>query len=622
MKKSNVFSTNRISAATPGRACRVRAALLLAALSRIVVPAGGVQAQDPSARAYADPPEVAVGDQFRLVVEISGAETIESVTLPERFDFARPMGRSGPSASAKVGNAEGQGSPSMFTLTYAYLARDPGLFEVGPFRIVADGSSLETEPVVVLVNRVGGSEVMVQARVEPSRVVVGDEVTLSVEVVGPLSGTPEFVAPDVFDFAWRVGPTGNVSHRNWNWSMTVSEEGEFIIPPVEVVDGDRTYESEPLTLVVGARPISVETTLQSGSVWVGGEFVFELEVRGVGKLDEEPATPLPDAVAELVDVQEFSHDFIEKRVDRRYRFRARKAGEFEVGPMRIAADGRTLESRPVSLVVDEVPTGDADPSDGMFLAGVPDRTFAYVNEPVVVEYAVAHGPGTFGLMIGTKSWPSFDDFVVLELNPGRFRREVVVDGRRYERRRVRRVALLPRRAGQLGLGAATVEARVFARGLAPARRPNQTSTILTSDPHTLEVLPVPGEGRPQSFRGHVGKLEVVSWVDRTRAQVGETVTLQLEVSVEGAVEALPDPEIDFPDGFEVSEPEIDSDLPRRGGGLRGTRTYSYFLTATTPGTYVIPAVEMSYFDPETESYGTTRGHPFTVTVVPAGGEGG
>lgn len=621
MKKSNVVLTNRIPRGTPGRACRVPAASLLASLSLLVVSAGGARAQDPIVRAYADPPEVAVGDQFRLVVEISGAETIESVTLPERFDFARTMGRSGATAGAQVGNAEGRGSPSMFTLTYAYVARDPGLFEVGPFRIVADGRALETEPVAVLVNREGDSEVVIRARIEPSRVVVGDDVTLSVEVVGTLSGTPEFVAPDVFDFAWRVGPTGSVSDTNWNWSMTVSEEGEFIIPPVRVVDGNRTYESEALTLVVGARPISVETTLESGSIWVGGEFVFELEVMGVARLDEEPATPLPDAVAELIGVQEYSHDFMEKRVERTYRFRARRAGEFEIGPMRIVTDGQVFESQPVSMVVDEVPTGDSEPSDGLLLQGVPNKTFAYVNEPVVVEYAVAAEPEIMGLMIGTKSWPSFDDFDVLELAPGRFRREVVVDGRRYERRRVRRVALLPLRAGQLDLGVATVEARMFVRGFAAARGgPSFTSAIITSEPHTLDVLPLPDEGRPESFQGHVGTLEAVSWVDRTRAEVGETVTLQVEVSVEGLVEALPEPEIDFPGGFEVSEPETDSDLPWRGGGLRGTRTYTYHLTATTPGTFVIPAVEMSYFDPETESYGTTRTHPFTVTVLPAGAE--
>lgn len=620
MKKSNVVSTNRMSQGTPGRTCRVLAVSLFASFCLVVVPTAGAQTQGPTVRAYADPPEVAVGDQFRLVVEVSGAETIESVTIPERFDFVQRTGRSRPSAGVKVGSAEGQGPSNTFTLTYALIARDPGLFEVGPFRIVADGRSLETEPVAVLVNRENSSEVVVRARVEPSRVVVGDEVTLSVDIVGPLFGTPEFIAPDVFDFARRVGPTGSLSDTHWSWRLIVAEAGEFIIPPVQVVRGDRTYESEPLTLVVEPARVKVEATLNSESVWVGGEFVYWLEVTGVSELDEEPATPLPDAIAELLEVVESSYDFQERQVRRSYRFRALQAGRFEIGPMRIAANSQAFETRATSMNVDEVPTGDADPTDDLLFVGLPDKTRAYVNEPVVVTYAVVHEPGIMGPMIGTKSWPSFEDFEVLEANGGRFRREEVVDDRRYERRLVRRVALLPRRAGQLDLGAGTVEARVMEFGLAAARGREWTSMILTSDPHTLEVLPLPTEGRPASFRGHVGTLEVVSWVDRTRAEVGETVTLQVEVSVEGAVEALPEPEIDFPGGFEVSEPEMLPDLPRRGRGLRGTRTYTYHLTATTPGTYVIPAIEMSYFDAESETYGTARSHPFTVTVVPAGAE--
>ena len=142
--------------------------------------------------------------------------------------------------------------------------------------------------------------------------------------------------------------------------------------------------------------------------------------------------------------------------------------------------------------------------------------------------------------------------------------------------------------------------------------------ILTSNPDTLQVLPLPDEGRRASFRGHVGTLEVVSWVDRTRAEVGETVTVQIEVSVGGLVEGLADPEIEFPDAFAVSAGEAGDRTSYRGEQLGGTRTYTYRLTAVAPGEYEVPAVEMSFFDPGTESSGTTRSHPLTVTVVPAG----
>lgn len=592
---------------------------LVATLTLVMAATSDARAQQPSVRAYADPPEVAVGERFRVIVEVSGVNRLESIATPEPFEFGQY--RSRPVLSVKVPGGDAAGSPNSVTLTYVLDAREAGLFEVDPFRIIADGRTLETEPLAILVTREGGAEVEVRARITPSRVHVGEEFRLTAEIVGGPMENHEFIPPELFDIVDRMGPAGYLSATEWSWSARAAEEGEFTIPPVKVVDGDRTYESQPLTLVVGPPRVRVEAGLGSESIWVGGEFDFNLEVRGVTALDEEPATPLSEDVAELLDVEESSFDMDVGQVSRRYSFRALRAGRFEIGPIRIAANGQTFETQPVSLVVDEVPTGDADPPDDLLFTGVPGKTFAYVNEPVVVEYVVLHRDRRegFGIwpVIGTRSWPSFEGFDVSEINGGWGEREVVVDGRRYERYLQRRVALRPLGAGQVNLGAATLEANVHNRS--PFGR-DEMSVILTSEPHTLEVLPLPEEGRPTSFRGHVGTLQTVSWLDRTRAEVGEAVTLQVEVSVEGLVEAHPAPEIDLPGGFEVSDPEIETNYPRRGNGLRGTRTYTYHLTATTPGTYMIPAVEMSYFDPETESYGTTRTHPFTITVVPAGAE--
>ena len=594
-------------------------AALVASCSFVLATGAEAWAQESSIRVYADPAEVGVGERFRLVVEVSGVETVEGVAVPEPFDFARRVDHDEPVFGVKIAGGGAQGSANAVTLTYAFVPAEAGLIEVGPFRIVADGRTLETEPLTVLVKRENSAEVVVRARISPPRVNVGDEFTLTAEITGSPSGNQEFVSPDLFGIVDRMSPSGTVSNTQWNWSAVAAREGEFTIPPVRVVDGDRTWESEPLTLVVAPRPVTVRARLDAESIWVGGEFDFRLEVRGVGELDEEPATPLAGAVAELLEVVESSYDLGGKQVIRHYRFRALQPGRFEAGPMRIVAGGQAFETQPVSLYVAEVPASETDPPAGMSFVGQPGKTFAWVNEPVVIEYAVLYDEAdrmSSWPTVGTKSWPSYDNFDVMQIR-GWSGREETVDGRRYAKQRVRRVALRPLRAGQLELGAATVEARIrssMSRGF------EEASVILASRPHTLEVFPLTEEGRPASFRDHVGTLEAASWVDRTRAEVGETVTLQVEVQVDGLVESLPAPDIDFPAGFEVAEPEVDTDFPRRTNGLRGTRIYTYVLTATTPGTYVIPAVEMSYFDPETESYGTTRGHPFTVTVAPAGAE--
>ena len=152
---------------------------------------------------------------------------------------------------------------------------------------------------------------------------------------------------------------------------------------------------------------------------------------------------------------------------------------------------------------------------------------------------------------------------------------------------------------------------------------------LTTDSIPIEVVPLPAEGRPESFRGYVGRLGLVSRVDRTDMEVGDTLTFRLEVSRDVHGLAMPEPEIAFPAGFEVIEPEMD-DTQSRGNRQSAnrmlpseTRAYSYRLVATREGSFRIPSVEVSWFDAETESYGTARTQPFDLTVVgTARNEGG
>ena len=607
-KKIGVRSGNRGLAQTVARACGCFAVATVAfSVPSFFSPVA--HAQGPSARAYADPPEVNLGDRFRLVVEIIGARSVERVTIPESSWFEGGADPYRPTVGARVADRRVEGSANAIVLSYVFEARQAGLFEVGPFSVLADGRTLDIEPLPVLVHRRADLEVEVKVRTEPARPNVGEEFELIAEVFGSASGSPEFLSPDIFDFA-EYAMQSFSSGAHMSWRLRALEPGEFTVSPIRVVDAGITYESEPIEVVIGDRPppVEVQALVFSESIWVGGEFTLRLSIAGVSELDEEPAIPEAFHFAELVRTEESSSEFRGKSVGRRYVFRATEAGRFEIGPVRIAARGESFATRLITVTIDEVPTGRAEPPEGVSLMAAPNKSRAYLNEPVIVRYWVAYQRQTGLPWVGTISWPSWDDFEVRLLSLAGFDRD--------EARPMRRVVVRPQRVGQLDLGVA-----VAGVGDRPTMRNDPDGTyILSSEPLTLPVLALPAEGRPASFRGHVGTLRVASRVDRTRAQVGQVVTLQVEVSVNGDVEALLDPEIDFPNGFAVAEPEVETRVRDRRDRLRGTRTYRYRLTAVTPGEYVIPAVEMSYFDAETESYGTTRTHPFTVTVVPAGGE--
>ena len=550
---------------------RILPLVLVAALGH----AADAGAQELSARAYLDPPTVQAGQPYRLAVELSGVRDIGSVRVPIAPGLA-----SGDDSRLwwfiSVNGPEVNGLPpgSVLVTHSSFEAPSPGSYQIGPLRISVDGRTVQTDPV-----------------------------------------THEPVLPDMFAFAVPTGSSGEV-------------------PPVRVTLADAVFETEPVNLVITDEPsaVQVRATIESKLIWVGGEFALDLEVLGTDDLDEEPVLPETGDFAELLPESRQANPGRVRlssgrpAATRSYRFRAVREGRFQVGRVRVAANGRTYVSEPVRVVINAFPFADADPPEGLVLMAISARQRAYVNEPVIVSFSLLSRGSDLRSepRTGTIEWPDFEGFRVAELSRRQRGREaqVYIDGHRYNTVPLRRVALFPSTGASGVIGQATLEAQLREpRGFGRARRsesPTYTSVIVASDPVSLEVLPLPAEGRPASFRGHVGKLEVASWVNRTGGEVGDTVTLQVEVSVEGHMKGLPDPEIDFLTGFEVSGPQIRTAIPASSEGLDGRRTYIYRLVARAEGSYEIPAVEMSYFDAESESYGTSRGQPFVITVVPAG----
>lgn len=592
-----------------------------------------LSAQSPTVRAYLEQPEIGLGQPVELIIELSGVQDRSSVRVPAALGLPATSIDGFDRTSIwrmRPGPEEG-----VFTVRYTvFRAPPPGSHRIGPLRVAADGVVLETESLTLVV--AGGSDASVRARVDPASVKVGDTFELIVEVIGDgrLTHFPE--VPDVYDFAEAEGRSGGSDDR-FRHTLRAIAAGVFEVPPIEVRLDQGVLQTDAVRLVVTDEPprVDARAVLDSELVWVGSEFVVTLDVDGVRELDAEPVLPDTDTFAVLVASEPPSGPRFRTPGERQsthwdFRYRAVSAGRFEFGPVQIAANGRTYMTESIDIVVDALPNMDLRPPGDLRLEvtsdALPVRRSVYVNQPLILSYRVLHRQQRMGgLQTGTVSWPAFEGFLAVDLSRPRTGGEAVtVEGRRYSAIPLRRVALIPASEGDVEIGPAAVEVRLPERRFGfrgqPAPNRGSTSVVLTSDPVTLEVLPLPEEDRPADFTGHVGTLEVTSWVDRTSVPAGDTVTVAVDVSVEGYVAGLPDPEVRFPAGFEVAPPRMQYGMSRGRDGLSGTRSYTYRLVAVAPGTYEIPAVVMSFFDPETGAYGVSRGQPFTITVVSAGEE--
>ena len=361
---------------------------------------------------------------------------------------------------------------------------------------------------------------------------------------------------------------------------------------------------------VRAQDVQVRAFLSSERVGFGGQFVLNVEVSGTQRTDAEPVLP---------DMEEFgrylgsgtstSMRMVNGRTSvaltYQFRFQAIRDGVFEIGAVKVAVGGRTYETEPVSLVVSDAPAprgGVADtgePADGispedLFLETEVSRTTVVENEPVVVAYRIFTRVPVEGTRITTL--PQATGFWIEELEQPEGPRveNVVRDGIEYATAVIRRVVLFPAGSGERTLEPLGIEAQVRV----PDRRresifgdffggsglfDRRVPVAVASRPVTIEVRPPPAAGRPGSFTGHVGELDISASVDRASVAANEALTFRLDIAGAGNLRALAPPDIAFPGEFEVFPPETSDRIEPGGGGIRGTRTYEYVLIPRAPG---------------------------------------
>ena len=599
---------------------------------------GPLSAQEPAAKAHLEPTEVEVGEPFKVIVEISGVTKVEDVFIPPVFRFpGRPQDGLLP-FSTEITNPEGGQPGGLVVFSYSFVAAGAGTVEIGPILVTADGGSLETERLTLSVK--DPETVTVRAHVEPAEVRKLEEFTVRVEVDGVQSIREPPVLRDLSHFARRSGGGGGA--RNARLNYMALKAGTYEIGPVSVKVGNNVYESEPLTVVVSDEPPVVEVfaALNTEQAWVGGDFVLVVTVEGIREMDESPALPDMSDFARLIRDDFGGGGFGGSRyyAEGEYRFRALKAGDFVIDPIRVETAGQSVQTEPIRLTIGETPPGPAVPPADLRATAEADKRRVYVGEPVIVSYGFLsrgsrlYGAGEWSVQYDSWTLPPKEGLTVQQL-PRRHRAQerVFLEGRWYQPYTLSRLAVIPGEPGETTIGPAELKVQINRRSESDLRqgrskwvaslRGTWTPMTLTTDPISIEVVPLPDQGRPDSFRGHVGRLELVAWVNRTEGVVGDTVTLRIELSGDGHSSFLPEPEIAFPAEFDVSDPQVSvSDPPYGGGEHRAARVYTYRLVATGVGTYRIPAVEVSWFDAESESYGTSGAGPFEFTALPAGGE--
>ena len=136
-----------------------------------------------------------------------------------------------------------------------------------------------------------------------------------------------------------------------------------------------------------------------------------------------------------------------------------------------------------------------------------------------------------------------------------------------------------------------------------------------SAPVTIQVRPLPLEGKPADFSGAVGSFRMHAELLTKTPKTNESLTIRLTLEGTGNLKQVTSPTISFPQDFEVYDPKESYEEKISATEVYGKKIIEYFAIPRRTGAVTIPSLSFSYFDPHLGRYETLRSQSFTLQVA-------
>jgi hypothetical protein len=312
-----------------------------------------------------------------------------------------------------------------------------------------------------------------------------------------------------------------------------------------------------------------------------------------------------------------------------YTVTAQHDGQFTIPALRADINGQPFISLPLTLTVSKVaapPAANLDAGDQVaFMKFVFPKNKVYVGEAVVgrLELYLRDDVQNFGNFQLTAS-PTDGFNAGKNAEPPNQRRRVQIGNHSYVVIPIA-VPLTAIQTGQLTLGPFTASAVVVTPSQNQGGDPffrmfnqgEQKQVTLATEPFTVESLPLPEQNKPANFSGAVGDFMLTVSAGPTTLTVGDPITVRVQISGSGALDAITLPTQDTWNNFKTYPPTTKLETTDQLG-FQGTKTFEQIVSPLNSDVQELPPFTFSFFNPNDGQYHTLTQPATPLTVHSAG----
>lgn len=327
-----------------------------------------------------------------------------------------------------------------------------------------------------------------------------------------------------------------------------------------------------------------------------------------------------------------------------YILMANTAGEYTVPGATIVADGNQMASNSVRIKVlpqDQSSNGGSGQQSSrggassdtsvsnqdLFITATASKTNVYEQEAFVLTYKIYTRESN--LQLNNAKLPDFKGFHSQEIEMTTNARWTTehYKGRNYNTTVYRQFVLFPQQSGKLFIEPAQFQMTVGK----PVQSADPFDAFFNGGSNVIEVKkniatpkiainvnPLPAN-KPADFSGGVGEFTISSSINNKELKTNDAITIKLVISGTGNLKLISNPEIKFPNDFEVYDPKVDNQVRLTREGLTGNKIIEYLAIPRHPGTFKIPGVSFSYFDIRSKSYKTLKTEEYVVNIEKGAG---
>jgi BatD DUF11 like domain len=279
---------------------------------------------------------------------------------------------------------------------------------------------------------------------------------------------------------------------------------------------------------------------------------------------------------------------------------------------------------------------------GLFVQVSADKRTCYQGEPVMLTYRF-YSP--FVNLFTLLKTPSFNGFSVVDMETpdiNDYSLELI-KGQSYKVYTLRKVQLYPMQIGSLQTDTVNIDNTIYfikqdylsrqsafqqnprvylnalleklAFGTAPPDAFLTYQTTITSAPVYIKVKDYPAANKPPDFTGATGQFTIAASLPLPQLGTDEVGKLTVTISGKGNMMLLTAPDIQWPQGLEAFEPTLTERVSHTTMPISGSKFFEYKFTAAKPGSYTIPPIHFSWFDPQKGSYQTASTPSLTMKVA-------